>query len=138
MPVDLDELLRLAVQRQASDLHLKVGVLPVLRIDHQLLPLQDRPRLTQADLDAVIHLIATDRQRLQLEQRRELDLGAEHKIIEKSGSWFSYGGERIGQGRDNAKRFLHENPALVSEIEAKVRAALGMAGAVAAEASEAR
>ena len=68
-----------------------------------------------------------------------LDLGAEHKIIEKSGSWFSYGGERIGQGRDNAKRFLHENPALVSEIEAKVRAALGMAVAEGAEsASEAR
>jgi recombination protein RecA len=67
-----------------------------------------------------------------------LDLGVEHKIIEKSGSWFSYGGERIGQGRDNAKRFFHENPALVGEIEAKVRAALGMAGAVGAEASEAR
>jgi recombination protein RecA len=67
-----------------------------------------------------------------------LDLGVEHKIIEKSGSWFSYGGERIGPGRDNAKRFFHENPALVGEIEAKVRAALGMAGAVGAEASEAR
>ncbi len=67
-----------------------------------------------------------------------LDLGVEHKIIEKSGSWFSYGGERVGQGRDNAKRFFHENPALVGEIEAKVRAALGMAGAVGAEASEAR
>ncbi len=74
MPFDLHELLRLAIQHQASDLHLKVGVPPVLRIDHQLLPLQDRPRLTQADLDAVIHLVATDRQRLQLEQRRELDL----------------------------------------------------------------
>ncbi len=74
MPFDLHELLRLALQHQASDLHLKVGVPPVLRIDHQLLPLQDRPRLTQADLDAVIHLVATDGQRLQLEQRRELDL----------------------------------------------------------------
>ncbi len=74
MPFDLHELLRLALQHQASDLHLKVGVPPVLRIDHQLLPLQDRPRLTQADMDAVIHLVATDRQRLQLEQRRELDL----------------------------------------------------------------
>ncbi|MBI3781171.1 MAG: recombinase RecA [candidate division NC10 bacterium] len=67
-----------------------------------------------------------------------LDLVVEHKIIEKSGSWFSYEGERIGQGRDNAKRFFHENPALVGEIEAKVRAALGMAGAVEAEASDAR
>jgi recombination protein RecA len=58
-----------------------------------------------------------------------LDLGVERKIIEKSGSWFSYGGERIGQGRDNAKRFLLENPAVTGEIEAKLRAALGMAAA---------
>jgi recombination protein RecA len=56
-----------------------------------------------------------------------LDLGVERKIIEKSGSWFSYGGERIGQGRDNAKRFLVENPTVAAEIEAKLRAALGMA-----------
>ena len=68
-----------------------------------------------------------------------LDLGVEHKIIEKSGSWFSYAGERIGQGRENAKRFLQENPGLTSEIEGKVRAALGMTGPVEAEvASEAR
>ncbi|MDE2322187.1 MAG: recombinase RecA [candidate division NC10 bacterium] len=58
-----------------------------------------------------------------------LDLGVEHKIIEKSGSWFSYAGERIGQGRENAKRFLKENSALCDEIEGKVRAALGMTGA---------
>ncbi len=57
-----------------------------------------------------------------------LDLGVERKIIEKSGSWFSYSGERIGQGRDNAKRFLLENPAVTSEIEAKLRAALGVTG----------
>jgi recombination protein RecA len=59
-----------------------------------------------------------------------LDLGVEYKIIEKSGSWFSYAGERIGQGRENAKRFLEDNPALCNEIEGKVRATLGMAGAV--------
>jgi recombination protein RecA len=59
-----------------------------------------------------------------------LDLGVEHKIIEKSGSWFSYTGERIGQGRENAKRFLHENAALCNEIEGKVRAALGLTTAV--------
>jgi recombination protein RecA len=68
-----------------------------------------------------------------------LDLGVEHKIIEKSGSWFSYAGERIGQGRENAKRFLQENAALCNEIEGKVRAALGMTGAVeTAAASQAR
>jgi recombination protein RecA len=68
-----------------------------------------------------------------------LDLGVEHKIIEKSGSWFSYAGERIGQGRENSKRFLHENAALCNEIEGKVRAALGLTGAVEATvASQAR
>ncbi len=68
-----------------------------------------------------------------------LDLGVEHKVIEKSGSWFSYAGERIGQGRENAKRYLQENPALTNEIEGKVRAALGITGAIEAEvASEAR
>ena len=64
-----------------------------------------------------------------------LDLGVEHKIIEKSGSWFSYAGDRIGQGRENAKRFLHENPALTNEIEGKLRAALGIERPVAAEAA---
>ncbi|MBM2836344.1 MAG: recA [candidate division NC10 bacterium] len=53
-----------------------------------------------------------------------LDLGVEHKIIEKSGSWFSYAGDRIGQGRENAKRFLQEHPALTNEIEGKLRATL--------------
>jgi len=59
-----------------------------------------------------------------------LDLGVEHKIIEKSGSWFSFAGERIGQGRENARRFLLENPTLANEIEGKIRAALGMTEAV--------
>ena len=62
-----------------------------------------------------------------------LDLGAEYKVIEKSGSWFSYGGERIGQGRENSKRFLQDNPTLCSEIEGKVRVALGLTGTVVAE-----
>ncbi len=57
-----------------------------------------------------------------------IDIGLEHKIIEKSGSWFSYGDMRVGQGRENAKVFLHENPDLASEIEAKVRRALGIGG----------
>lgn len=64
-----------------------------------------------------------------------VDLGVEHKIIEKSGSWFSYAGDRIGQGRENAKRFLQEHPALTNEIEGKLRAALGMTGAGVAEAA---
>src|SRR5437016_6846584 len=57
-----------------------------------------------------------------------IDIGIENKIIEKSGSWFSYGDVRIGQGRENAKQFLIENPDLCSEIEHKVRKALGIGG----------
>ena len=55
-----------------------------------------------------------------------LDLGAEKRIIEKSGSWFSYNGERIGQGRENARAFLKENPALRDKLDAELRAALGL------------
>lgn len=57
-----------------------------------------------------------------------LDLGVAHKVIDKSGAWYSYGGERIGQGRENAKRFLVENPAITDEIDRKLRALLGMNG----------
>jgi len=63
-----------------------------------------------------------------------LDLGVTHKVVEKSGAWYGYGSERIGQGRENAKRFLQENPAMADEIEAKLRAALGLAVAQEAEA----
>ena len=55
-----------------------------------------------------------------------LDLAVEHKIIEKSGTWFAYGGERLGQGRENAKTFLKEHVDIRSAIEEKVRKALGM------------
>jgi recombination protein RecA len=55
-----------------------------------------------------------------------LDYGVEHKIITKSGSFFSYGEERIGQGRANAKLFLDEHPDKAAEIEAKIYAALGI------------
>ncbi|HEY8133912.1 MAG TPA: recombinase RecA [Thermoanaerobaculia bacterium] len=57
-----------------------------------------------------------------------IDIGLENRIIEKSGSWFSYGEVRIGQGRENAKAFLHENTDLAAEIETKVRKALGIGG----------
>ncbi len=49
-----------------------------------------------------------------------VDLGVDCNVVEKSGSWFSYGEERIGQGRENAKQFLHENPEMAAEIEAKI------------------
>ena len=57
-----------------------------------------------------------------------LDIGIEHKIIEKSGSWFSYGDVRLGQGRENAKLFIKENSDLSGEIEGKVRRILGIGG----------
>ncbi len=57
-----------------------------------------------------------------------IDYGIEHKIIEKSGSWFSYGDMRLGQGRENAKQFIRENPELFAELEGKVRKALGIGG----------
>jgi recombination protein RecA len=55
-----------------------------------------------------------------------IDLGLEHDIIQKSGSFFSYGDDRLGQGRNNAKAFLRENPAMAKEISDKVYEAVGM------------
>jgi recombination protein RecA len=55
-----------------------------------------------------------------------IDLGLEHDIVQKSGSFFSYGDDRLGQGRNNAKAFLRENPAMAREIELKVYEAVGM------------
>ena len=55
-----------------------------------------------------------------------IDLAVEHKIIEKSGAWFAYGGERLGQGRENVKTYLKEHVELRTVIEEKVRKALGM------------
>ncbi|MBI4573315.1 MAG: recombinase RecA [candidate division NC10 bacterium] len=55
-----------------------------------------------------------------------LDLGVAHTVVEKSGAWYAFGGERIGQGRENARRFLQENPLMAEEIEGKLRAVLGM------------
>jgi recombination protein RecA len=56
-----------------------------------------------------------------------LDLATEHDIIDKSGAWYSYQDERIGQGRENSKRFLADHPEMCTEIENKVRLAFGMA-----------
>ena len=56
-----------------------------------------------------------------------IDMGVNARIIEKSGAWYAYNGEKIGQGRDNAREFLRENPELAREIENKVRESLGIA-----------
>jgi recombination protein RecA len=55
-----------------------------------------------------------------------LDLAVEHKVVEKSGAWFAYNGERLGQGRENAKAFLRDNPDVLKTIEDRVRKELGL------------
>ncbi|HEX8692470.1 MAG TPA: recombinase RecA [Longimicrobium sp.] len=61
-----------------------------------------------------------------------VDLAVENDVIQKSGAWFSYGDVRLGQGRENAKAFLQENPDLAAAIEAKVKEVLGIRGVAAA------
>jgi recombination protein RecA len=51
-----------------------------------------------------------------------IDLGVKHDIVEKSGAWYSYNGTRIGQGKDNVRGYLKENPEMADEINAKIRA----------------
>ncbi|TVR82097.1 MAG: DNA recombination/repair protein RecA, partial [Rhodospirillales bacterium] len=58
-----------------------------------------------------------------------LDLGTKAGVIEKSGSWFSHGSERIGQGRENAKTYLKEHPEVAQAIETKVRENAGLVSA---------
>ena len=58
-----------------------------------------------------------------------LDIAAEAGIIDKSGAWYSYGSQRIGQGRENAKLYLKDNPALMTEVEEKVKGILGIKAA---------
>jgi len=55
-----------------------------------------------------------------------LDLGVESNLIEKSGTWYSYNGERLGQGRENAKSFLRDHPELISDIDTKIRQACNL------------
>jgi len=57
-----------------------------------------------------------------------IDLGIDLGVVEKSGAWYSYGSERIGQGRDNVREFLKSNPATAATIEAQIRDKLGLGG----------
>ena len=58
-----------------------------------------------------------------------IELGVLHNIVEKTGAWYNYGKERVGQGKDNAREFLKENPRIAQEIEARIRAAVGVGAA---------
>ncbi|MFP4616093.1 MAG: recombinase RecA [Thiohalorhabdus sp.] len=62
-----------------------------------------------------------------------IDLGVEHGLIEKSGAWYSYNGERIGQGKQNVRQFLKDNPEMAAELEAKIREAAGLSPAPAGD-----
>jgi len=62
-----------------------------------------------------------------------LDLAVEKRIVEKSGAWFAYGGERLGQGRENAKQFMKDNPDVFKSIDEKVRKELGLTKEAVAE-----
>ena len=55
-----------------------------------------------------------------------LDLAVERKIVDKSGTWFAFNGERLGQGRENVKQFMRDNPEIARQIEQKVRLELGL------------
>jgi recombination protein RecA len=63
-----------------------------------------------------------------------IDMGVNARILEKSGAWYAYNGEKIGQGKDNAREFLRENPDIAFEIENKVRESMGIPLLPAAEA----
>src|SRR3954471_4352853 len=65
-----------------------------------------------------------------------LELGVNHTVLEKSGAWYIYNGDRLGQGKDNSRDFLKENPALAKEIEGKIREKAGVKVAPAAEAAD--
>jgi recombination protein RecA len=65
-----------------------------------------------------------------------VELGVEHKIIEKSGAWYAYKGEKIGQGKDNAREYLKEHPEIALEIENQIRAAVGVAALARSPAGE--
>jgi recombination protein RecA len=62
-----------------------------------------------------------------------VDMGVNAKILDKSGAWYAYNGEKIGQGKDNAREFLRENPEIAREIENRIRESVGVATLDAAE-----
>jgi recombination protein RecA len=64
-----------------------------------------------------------------------IDLGTERGIIEKSGAWYSFGGERIGQGRENAKDFLRDHPEMLAEVDRQLRSQFGVGGGAAPDAA---
>ena len=67
-----------------------------------------------------------------------IELGVLHKIVDKAGAWYAYNGDKIGQGKDNSREYLKEHPEIAKEIEAKIRATVGVAGAAAKASGDAK
>ena len=65
-----------------------------------------------------------------------IDLGVSADIVEKSGAWYAYNGQKIGQGRENAKKFLKDNPQIADEIEKKIRTSTSLLSAIQVSGSE--
>ncbi|APF40312.1 recombinase RecA [Neomicrococcus aestuarii] len=65
-----------------------------------------------------------------------IDMGVEHGLVKKSGAWFTYDGDQLGQGKENARQFLKDNPDLANELERQIREKLGIGVVAAAEGSE--
>ena len=65
-----------------------------------------------------------------------IDMGVDAKLVEKAGAWYSYDGERIGQGKENARQYLKENPAVANKLEAALRAQLAPVVVAAPEVAE--
>ena len=135
--MELNDILRIAVKGQASDIHLKAGLPPLFRVDGALVPLKDKDEVigNATRVKVVKNKVAPPFKVVEFDimygegvsKTGELiDLGEKAGVVEKSGSWYSYDGQRIGQGRENAKRYLKENPKVLLDLEAKVRSALGL------------
>ncbi|MCL2850706.1 MAG: DNA recombination/repair protein RecA, partial [Micrococcales bacterium] len=65
-----------------------------------------------------------------------IDLGVEHGLVRKSGAWYTYEGDQLGQGKENARKFLRDNPGLADELDTKIKEQLGVGTAVEAPAAE--
>jgi recombination protein RecA len=66
-----------------------------------------------------------------------IDFGVEHEIVRKSGAWYTYDGDQLGQGKENSRRYLRENPEVANEIESKIKVKLGISKDAKAEAAPA-
>ena len=94
--------------------------------------LEARPSSVDVDLSQSA-VVVVDMQNAFASRKGLLDLGSENGVVEKAGSWFSYGGERLGQGRESARTFLKENPEVAGKIDVALRQKIGLVAAKPAE-----